>query len=494
MSAGRVPPHDLDAEAAVLSAVLLSREALDRVLEILKPEHFYSDANGRVYEAALELALQGTPVDITTVASWLRDRERLAQIGGAGYLAQLADATPAVAHVAAHAAVVFDKWRLRQLIARCQKIAAEGYGNVGPVQEFLDAAEQAILSITTTDPQAGEAPTLGEAIVARAGEVYNGTATAGGIRTGLSDVDRLLGPMRPGNLVVVGAHSGVGKTSYAMQAAVSVASAPAQDPVTRVEGPVSVGVFSMEMSRAELADRAALAALGIDTSKAARGALDDGERSRFFDLAELVRTRGVFSNIYVDDRPMLSPTQIRTAARRLASRARREGRPLRLLVVDYLQLIDGSGGVKNQERREREVAYCSAQMKAMAKELGVVVVALAQLNEDARTSNRLPRGEDLRESKAIRADADKVILLHNGSAMARRSEMRMGDEVEAELGAEVVDVIIDKSRGGREGRTAIVFWPQTSSFAPITRDGYEAHLAQQRAAFEAAGGGRKGRR
>jgi replicative DNA helicase len=110
------------------------------------------------------------------------------------------------------------------------------------------------------------------------------------------------------------------------------------------------------------------------------------------------------------------------------------------------------------------------------------------------SSNRLPRGEDLRESKAIRADADKVILLHNGSAMARRSEMRMGDEVEAELGAEVVDVIIDKSRGGREGRTAIVFWPQTSSFAPITRDGYEAHLAQQRAAFEAAGGGRKGRR
>src|SRR5580698_7417934 len=115
--AGRVPPHDLDAEAAVLSAVLLSREALDRVLEILKPEHFYSDANGRIYEASQELSLSGTPIDIVSVASYLRDRERLAQIGGPTYLAQLTDATPAVAHVAAHAQSVYEKWRLRQLIA-----------------------------------------------------------------------------------------------------------------------------------------------------------------------------------------------------------------------------------------------------------------------------------------------------------------------------------------------------------------------------------------
>src|SRR3954463_7407090 len=120
---GRVPPHDLDAEAAVLAAILLSREALDRVLEVLKPEHFYSDANGKIFEAAHNLATLGTPIDIVSVASWLRDREKLAQVGGASYLAQLADATPAVAHVGAHAAVVYEKWRLRHLIAVCQKVS-----------------------------------------------------------------------------------------------------------------------------------------------------------------------------------------------------------------------------------------------------------------------------------------------------------------------------------------------------------------------------------
>ncbi|MEO7331918.1 MAG: DnaB-like helicase N-terminal domain-containing protein, partial [Minicystis sp.] len=142
--AGRVPPHDLDAEAAVLSAILLNREALDRVLELLKPEHFYSDANGKIFEAAMALAVAGTPIDIVSVASYLRDREQIAQIGGASYLAQLSDATPAVAHVGAHAAVVYEKWRVRQLIATCQRVAAEGYGDVGVVQEFIDSCEQDI--------------------------------------------------------------------------------------------------------------------------------------------------------------------------------------------------------------------------------------------------------------------------------------------------------------------------------------------------------------
>ena len=135
---GRVPPHDLDAEAAVLSAILLSREALDRVLEILKPEHFYSDANGRIYAAAQALALVGTPIDIVSICSYLRDRELFAQVGGATYVAQLADATPAVAHVGAHATTVYEKWRVRAVIATCQHVAAEGYGDVGVVQTYID--------------------------------------------------------------------------------------------------------------------------------------------------------------------------------------------------------------------------------------------------------------------------------------------------------------------------------------------------------------------
>ena len=152
---GRVPPHDLDAEAAVLSAILLSREALDRVLEILMPEHFYSDANAHIYAAMQQLALQGSPIDVISVASYLRDRERLGQIGGPAYLVQIADTTPAVANVGAHAQVVYEKWRVRALIATCQHIAAHGYGDVGAVQSFIDDAEQRVYELARTGRSTG---------------------------------------------------------------------------------------------------------------------------------------------------------------------------------------------------------------------------------------------------------------------------------------------------------------------------------------------------
>src|SRR5262249_10493451 len=142
-----LPPHDLDAEAAVLSAVLLVGADALAGISPLRPEHFYSDANGRIYEAALALALAGTPIDTVSVAAWLRDRQRLAKAGGAASLAQLTDATPAVAHVAAHASIVYEKWRLRQLIATCQKVAAEGYGDVGVVQEFIDKTTEMAAAI-----------------------------------------------------------------------------------------------------------------------------------------------------------------------------------------------------------------------------------------------------------------------------------------------------------------------------------------------------------
>lgn len=295
--AGRVPPHDLDAEAAVLAAILLNREALDRVLEILKPEHFYSDANGKIFEAAMTLAAAGSPIDITTIAGWLRARERLAQVGGAVYLAQLADATPAVAHVEAHARTVLAKWRVRRLIATCQKIAAEGYGPIGDAGEFIAAAEEAVMLSTANEDDEEHTPTLGEAIIERVNEIMAGRAAAGGIGTGLDDVDHQLGPMLPCNFVVVGAHSGIGKTSLAMQIAVNVASTWAIDPETTKPSPASVLVCSMEMSRNELADRAALAALGIDTSKAARGMLTDDEKAKLDGLADRIHARRVLQPV-----------------------------------------------------------------------------------------------------------------------------------------------------------------------------------------------------
>jgi replicative DNA helicase len=211
--AGRVPPHDLDAEAAVLSAILLSREALDRVLELLKPEHFYSDANGRIFEAMTQLAIASTPIDIVSVASYLRDRERLAQVGGPTYLGQLADATPAVAHVGAHAAVVYEKWRLRSLIATCQRVAAEGYGDVGDPQAFVDSAEQAIYELARTAQKNSAMPI--NVVLRAAFQQITAAAERGdritGISTGYERIDAMTSGLHAGELVIVAARPGMGK-------------------------------------------------------------------------------------------------------------------------------------------------------------------------------------------------------------------------------------------------------------------------------------------
>jgi len=425
----------------------------------------------------------GSPVDIVSVAGWLRDRGRLEQIGGA---LQLADATPAVAHVEEHARQVVKKWRMRRLIAVCQKVAAEAYGDVGDVDEFIASAELALMGVASNLDD-DQTPTLGEAIVERIDDIVAGRAAVGGIGTGLDDLDRQLGKMLHCNFVVLVPHSGIGKSSLAMQVGVHVATHWALDPASAKPMLCTVLACSMEMSRAELADRAALASLSLDTSKAARNMLTDEEKASLAGLAAKIRSRGVLSTMLVDDRGNLTPQQVRAAARRAAARGRREGAPLRLAIVDYLQLCDGAQGGRGSERREREVSFIAEQMKALAKELRIVVLGVAQLNEDARTANRLPRGEDLRESKSIRAHADKVILLHNESALARRTAAQ-DEGAPRELGAEVVDIIVDKNRGVPEGSVCVSFWPSTSSFGPCSGLDAREHRAARQAREEARSG------
>lgn len=213
-SAGRVPPHDLDAEASVLSACMLSREAVDVVLAILSPEHFYSDANGRIFEAIRELASVGTGVDIVSIASYLRDRDRLAQVGGPVYIAGIADATPAVAHVADHARVVYEKWRVRALIATCQRVAAEAYGDIGDVQEFFEEAEHEITTLgqagRTTDTLTHVGPIV-DAAYASTSTMANTGKHFSGLATGIERFDTKVGGLKSGDLTIVAARPGMGK-------------------------------------------------------------------------------------------------------------------------------------------------------------------------------------------------------------------------------------------------------------------------------------------
>src|SRR5690606_27631983 len=220
-----VPPHDLDAEAAVLSSIFLEPDAFDRVQETLKSDHFYSDANRRIFDSVMQLQQAGRPVDEVSVAGYLRDRERLQQIGGTPYLAQLADATPAVSHVEAHAKTIREKWRLRQLIATCQRFAAEGYGDSGETQAFIDRAEQSIFDIARV-PEASSIVPVKDAMN-KALEIMSGTANRGGrttgIETGLFSVDARTSGLHPGDLYIIAGRPGMGKTSYVLNIAANVA-------------------------------------------------------------------------------------------------------------------------------------------------------------------------------------------------------------------------------------------------------------------------------
>ena len=440
-SGGRVPPHDLDAEAAVLSAVLLDADAFDRVQETLAPEHFYADANRRVYEAVLDLKSSiGQPVDIVSVATWLRDRNRLAQVGGTPYLAQLADATPAVAHVENHARIIKEKWRTRQLIATCQHVAAQGYAGVENVQEFIDAAEQAVFDIARV-PSTSSVVSAKDAIH-QAFDILTETARRGGgvtgIETGFTGLDRLCSGLHRGDLYVVAARPGMGKTAFVLNLAVNIAEYAA------IEKNVPAAIFTMEMSSEQMTLRM-ISSLGrVSASHLRTGQFNDEDWSRIDSAVSMMSG----ASIFIDDSGALTPTEVRARARRL----KREHN-LGLIVVDYLQLMQVAGTVEN---RATEISEISRSLKALAKELDVPVIALSQLSRAVEQRNdRRPLMSDLRESGAIEQDADVILFIY-------REEVYAPDKEEAKGRAEV---IIGKQRNGPIGTVSLTFLGRFTRFA-----------------------------
>ena len=458
--AGRVPPHDLDAEAAVLSAVLLDRDALDRVLEVLKPEHFYSEANARIFQAAQALAVAMTPIDIVSVASWLRDREWLQKMGGTAYLAQLADATPAVGHVGAHAKVVHEKWRLRQLIATCQRVSAEGYGDVGEVQQFIDGAEQSIYDLARTAHSSSEQP-LSQVLKA-AFEQITAAAERGdritGVPTGYDRLDGKTAGLHEGDLVIVAARPGMGKTSFVLNIATNVGSprtitAPGPGEsghgVERYEPGFGVCVFSLEMPREQLATRMVCSEGRVDLGKLRQGHLHADDWRKLTESASYLSTLPV----WIDDTPGLGVLELRAKVRRIQAEYNREAtdtqpaRRVGLVVIDYLQLMKGRDGVNS---REQEISEISRGLKGLAKELKVPVIALSQLNravETRTTKDKRPQLSDLRESGAIEQDADMIIFIYRDDYYNPETSDLKG----------IAELIIAKQRNGPTGKIKVRF-------------------------------------
>jgi len=470
---GRVPPHDLDAEAAVLASVLLSGEAFDRVQEVLAPEHFYSEANRRIFEAVVDLQSASKPVDLVTVMGWLRDRERLTQVGGSPYLAQLVDATPAVAHVEHHAKVIREKWRLRQLIATCQRFAAEGYSEGGETQAFIDLAEQAVFDIARI-PEGSNIVPIKDAIHG-AFQILSEAARRGGditgIATGFKFLDRKIAGVHSGDLYIVAGRPGMGKTAFVLNMAVNVAmprqrtANDSDDPFP--EGPIEepghgVAFFSLEMPREQLASRLLASEARVDVSRLRSGEM---RRDDWNKLTEAAARLGRLP-IWLDDTPALTLLDLRAKIRRLQADLKRGdgtgSKELGLVVIDYLQLMQGR---RDAGSREQEISELSRGLKQLAKEMRVPVLALSQLNrsvETRTTKDKRPQLSDLRESGAIEQDADTIMFIYRDDYYFRDSP---------EKG--VAEIIVAKQRNGPTGTVKVKFSPEFTRFDDLAGDDYE---------------------
>lgn len=473
--AGRVPPHDLDAEAAVLSAAMLDAEARDRALEILKPEHFFSEANRLIFDACLALSLAGQPVDVVTVGSWLRSREQLPRIGGGAYLGQLVDATPAVANVGAHAEVVREKWRIRRSIAVGQKFSAMGYGDCGPAQEHLDAFEQELHDIAQGAHRNALQPI--KTVLAAGFKRVSDAAARGhaltGIPTGYDDFDKRTGGLHPGDLVIVAARPGMGKTAWCTNVAVNV-SMPQEIDQPRDGGGLArqeipgwaSAFFTCEMPAEQIGFRIACSEARVDLGKFRQGYLSQDDWARLTSAASVISGLP----IYVDDTAAIGLLELRAKVRRLQSEIARtntcNGAPVQglgLVVVDYLQLMTPPPGIDN---REQQVSALSRGLKQLAKDMHVPVVALSQLNRGVETrsaKDKRPVMADLRESGAIEADADTIVFIY-------RDEYYNRDTTDAKG---IAELIIAKQRNGPTGTVRVRFVDSITRFENLAPHEYE---------------------
>lgn len=461
MSEGRQAPSDLEAERAVLSAVLLDASALARAAELLRPENFFSEPHRRIFEAALALLQKPAPVDIVSVAGWLRDTGRLQQVGGAAYLADLSGEVPAIAHADHYAKRVLDKWRLRQFITTCQRFAAEGYGDTGDIDEFLSNAENDLICAAGC-PIADEEKTLGRC----AAEAYQGIVDfyhrpeqATILATGLTKLDALLGGgLKPGKLSIVAANPGMGKSVLVQTVAINVARA--------YEGRFGVQIFSVEMEDAELGERALASESETDSARFRVGLSDDEWRQVCQAVSSLERLP-----IFVTDDGEITIAKI---GRRVHRRRRdieesavpgKLDRKLGLVIVDYLQLVNTEQ--KKGQSREEAMSEAAKRLKLLAKREHVHVIAISSLNRELdKRPNKRPQLGDLRESGAIAFHADNILFLY-------RESFYHPDCAEPD----VVECNLAKQRGGPVAMVKLRFNMQQSRFENL--EGWAEEPPQQ---------------
>jgi replicative DNA helicase len=430
-------------EQSVLGAILLENEALVRVLELLDARDFYQEAHRWVFQAMIELFEENVPIDLLTVTERLRKRDRLEAVGGAAYLAELVELVPTAANVWHHARIVREKAVLRGLIQTATSIVTDSYEDSDDVDMLLDRAEQAIFEISQRKATSGflHINAILKGSFKRIEQLYERKELVTGVPTGFIEFDRRTAGLQPADLIIIAGRPSMGKTALSLNIAQHVG--------IQVGRPVAI--FSLEMSKEQLVLRMLCAEARIDSSKLRTGFLSREDWPR------LTKAAGTLSEarIYIDDTPAQSSLDIRAKARRL----RAELDDLALIVIDYLQLMQGRS---RSENRQQEISEITRALKALAKELQVPVVALSQLSR-AVEQRKPPRPQlsDLRESGAIEQDADVVALIYRDEVYDENSDAKG-----------VAEIIIGKQRNGPTGVVRLAFRGEYTRFENLAEGNF----------------------
>ncbi len=436
----RIPPHSVESEQSILGSILLDKDAIITVSETIRPSDFYKEAHKIIYESMLKLSNKNEPIDLITLTEELKKQGHLDNVGGISYITSLSTIVPTTSNVKYYADIVKEKSVLRQLIKASNDIINLGYENSTKVEEVLEKAEKRIFDISQ-EKASDDFKSINEVLVDAYDmieKLYTNKSDVTGITTGFKDLNKKINGLQRTDLILIAARPAMGKTAFSLNLVQNAA----------LKGDASVAVFSLEMSKDQLVQRMLSSQSHVELKKIKTGTLDENDWPRIIDAMAVLSN----VNIYIDDTPGIKISELRSKCRKLKIE-----KGLDLILIDYLQLMEGEG---NNESRQQEIAKISRSLKIIAKELNCPVVALSQLSRapEQRADHR-PMLSDLRESGSIEQDADIVMFLY-------RDEYYHPDSESKNIG----EVIIAKNRHGETGSVELVWLGEVQKFADKARD------------------------
>ncbi|UZD42841.1 replicative DNA helicase [Selenomonas sputigena] len=437
----RMPPASIEAEQAVLGAMLLKPDAVTTAAEELSADDFYRETHRLIFEAMMELKERTEPVDLVTLTEQLKKADKLAKIGGIPALSLIANSVPTAANVHYHARIVHEKAQLRSLINAATEIAGAAYESADEVEDIMDSAEKRILAVSSGKRSKDFVP-LQDILLDTLEQIdlrYNNKGSITGLPTGFTELDHLTAGLQKSDLILVAARPSMGKTAFTLNIAAHV--------VLRAKEPVAF--FSLEMSKEQLVQRLLCSEGRIDSQRLRVGELEEKEWGDLIDTANRLSA----APLYIDDTPGITVMELRSKARRLKAE-----HGLSLIVIDYLQLMQGRGN-KNGDNRQQEISEISRSLKALARELNVPVIALSQLSRSVESRQiKRPMLSDLRESGSLEQDADIVMFLYREDYYDPETENK-----------NITEVIIAKHRNGPVDTVDLTFLKQFTKFGNLSR-------------------------